>query len=113
MKQNNSKVTIPNESSIYEYSFSEKTKSWTLWSEQFKNFEVDPKLTYSEIMIPTNDSQRNIFLMKFLLSNNYNCLFPGPTGTGKSLNAVTLLTARMGEEFQYISITFSAQTSAN
>jgi len=29
--------------------------------------------------------------MKLLLSNNYHCLLPGPTGTGKSLNAVTLL----------------------
>lgn len=44
-------------------------------------------------MIPTNDSQRNIYLMKLLLTNNYHCLFPGPTGTGKSLNAVKLLTS--------------------
>jgi dynein heavy chain len=59
-------------------------------------------------MIPTNDSQRDIFLMQLLLSNNYHCLCPGPTGTGKSLNAVTLLTSQMGEDFQYISIAFSA-----
>ncbi len=31
--------------------------------------------------------------MKLLLTNNYHCLCPGPTGTGKSLNAVTLLTS--------------------
>jgi len=33
-------------------------------------------------------------------------------GTGKSLNIFTQL-SQMGENFQYISITFSAQTSAN
>ena len=38
---------------------------------------------------------------------------PGPTGTGKSLNLYTLLGNQMGEEFQYIALTFSAQTGAN
>lgn len=64
-------------------------------------------------MIPTNDSTRNIYNMKQLLSNKYHCLFPGPTGTGKSLNAYDLLINRMGEEYQYIAVSFSAQTSAN
>ncbi len=59
-------------------------------------------------MIPTNDSTRNTFLMKLLLTNNYHCLFPGPTGTGKSLNAYELLTNGLTEDYQYIAITFSA-----
>lgn len=37
----------------------------------------------------------------------------GPTGTGKTINANQLLTYGMGETYQYIPITFSAQTSAN
>lgn len=28
------------------------------------NFEIDPKLGYHEIVIPTNDSTRNIYMMK-------------------------------------------------
>lgn len=51
--------------------------------------------------------------MKLLLSNSFHVLTPGPTGTGKSLNIFTLLSQEMGENFQYISIAFSAQTSAN
>ena len=38
---------------------------------------------------------------------------PGATGTGKSINAYNLLTTGMPENYQYISIAFSAQTSAN
>ena len=87
------------EGSIYDYLFNEKTKSFSLWSEMFKNFEVDNRLAYSDIVIPTNDSTRNTHLMKTLLINNYNLLCPGPTGTGKSLNAMTLLISGMGEEF--------------
>lgn len=69
---------------------------------------MDPKLSYSEILIPTTDSTRNMHLMKTLMSNMYHCLFPGPTGTGKSVNAMNLLIGRMGEDYQYISLSFSA-----
>jgi dynein heavy chain len=64
-------------------------------------------------MIPTNDSIRNSHLIKALLQNNYHTLLPGPTGTGKTLNATKLLITGMGEEFQNIPISFSARTSAN
>jgi dynein heavy chain len=40
-------------------------------------------------------------------------MIPGSTGTGKSINSYKLLTYGMGENYQYIPITFSAQTSAN
>ncbi len=40
-------------------------------------------------------------------------LVTGPTGTGKTINLNQLLTFGMGEIFQYIPITFSAQTTAN
>ena len=39
-----------------------------------------------------------------------NC---GPTGTGKSLNINQLLTKELGEEYQYITMVFSAQTGCN
>jgi len=60
---------------------------------------VDSKLAYHEIVIPTNDSTRNIFMMKLLLSNNFHVLCPGPTGTGKSQNAYSLLITGMTEEY--------------
>lgn len=64
-------------------------------------------------MIQTADSTRNIYLMKMLMLNNKHVLCPGPTGTGKTQNIFNLLTTQMGENYLYISITFSAQTSAN
>lgn len=39
-------------------------------------------------------------------------LCPGATGTGKSMNIYKKLNS-MGDNFQYIAITFSAKTSAN
>ena len=57
----------------------------------YASFTVDPKLPYHEIMIPTKDSTRNIYLKKLLLLKRYHVLCPGPTGTGKSNNIYSLL----------------------
>jgi dynein heavy chain len=46
------------------------------------------------------------------LTNKKHVLCPGPTGTGKTVNISKLL-QELPEEYQYIPITFSAQTSAN
>ena len=112
-EKNNINLKIPNEGTIYDYSFNIAKKEYEDWSELIKKIEIDPKMPYNEIMIPTKDSTRNLFLMKILIKNNKHILTPGPTGTGKSLNAMTLLTEYLGDNYQYISIAFSAQTSAN
>jgi dynein heavy chain len=44
---------------------------------------------------------------------NYHVLTIGPTGTGKSLNCSELLSTGLTDTYQYISLSFSAQTSAN
>ena len=83
---------------IYDYEFDIKAKEFISWSEANKNFAID-RLVYNEIMIPTTDSTRNIYLMKLLLTNNYHVCFPGPTGTGKSLNAYTLLSSGLTDAY--------------
>lgn len=57
---------------------------FTPWSDLIKGFSVDPSLAYNEIMIPTSDSSRNLYLSKLLITNNKNMLISGPTGTGKT-----------------------------
>ena len=76
-------------------------------------FEIGLHQEYHEVIVPTTESQRSTFLTKMLLSNGYHVLISGPTGTGKTINSSQLLTYNMGETYQYIPITFSAQTSAN
>jgi dynein heavy chain len=83
------------------------------WEDLFSGYEPDQKLAYHELMIPTADSERSKYLTKLLLTNNYHMLHTGPTGTGKTLNITSLLTGGLPDNYQYISVTFSAQTSAN
>jgi len=61
-------------------------KKFVHWNERNKNFSCEPKLEYHELMIPTSDSTRNIYLLKIFMANSIHVLNPGPTGTGKSQN---------------------------
>ncbi len=76
----------PEEGNIYDYEFKDKESEWFSWTKSIENFEIDQKLAYHEIAIPTKDSYRNKHLIKILLQQNHHILTLGPTGTGKSLN---------------------------
>jgi len=45
------------------------------------------------------ESIRIKYAYKILLTNKYHVLSPGPTGTGKSINASSLLTNEMPNNF--------------
>jgi dynein heavy chain len=103
-----SKIPFPTEATVYDYMFNETDKEFTLWSDQIKNFSIDPSLAYNEIMVQTSDSTRNLYLSKLLIVNNKNMLITGPTGTGKTQNALLLLSKQLGPDYQYVYMAFSA-----
>ena len=79
MKKYNASFEYPKDGLIYDYQL-----NMTPWSDAYLTFEIDPKLQFHEIVIPTTDSVRNMYMMKLLLTNNFHVCCPGPTGTGKS-----------------------------
>lgn len=91
------KVEFPETGLIYGYHFNQEERKYVPWEETNKNTIIDQRLQYHEIMIPTSDSARNIFLLKLLITNEKNVMNVGPTGTGKSLNIQQLLTKTVGE----------------
>jgi dynein heavy chain len=113
LKEKLSHIKFPEEGNIYNYKYSIEEKSYSLWEEANRHNTIDSKLQYHEIMIPTSDSARNIYFLKLLICNEKHVLNCGPTGTGKSLNINQLLTKELGDDYQYISMVFSAQTGCN
>lgn len=73
-------VELPEAGLLYEYEFDIPSMAFIKWSERNKEFAIDSKAQYHEIMIPTTDSTRNIFITKLLLTNSFHVLTPGPTG---------------------------------
>jgi dynein heavy chain len=73
---------------------------------------VADRLQFHEIMIPTIESVRIQHIVTQLIGCGFPILFPGPTGCGKTLNALNVFSNLSGA-FQYVTITFSAKTTAN
>ena len=95
----NLSIEFPEERSVYDYNFNADTKEWQYWKDTIPEYQVDIKLSYNEIVVPTVDSIRMKFLMKLLLVNSKHVLTPVPTGTGKTVNIQELLTYELPEEY--------------
>lgn len=112
--------SFPKSGYIYDYMFLIETKKWVKWMDIIEKYEIDPKLSFSEIIVPTIDSIRNTYLMDLLLSHNKHVLMVGETGTGKTVNISQYLSGNakvQGRSIQSnvipLALTFSANTSAN
>lgn len=108
-----SKFKFPPEGVVYNYQFNREKKEWVNWISTVPTYNVDNRMGYGEIVVPTLDSIRMKYLKRILVMNKKHVLCPGPTGTGKTVNINQLLAAELTEDYQTIPLTFSAQTSAN
>eukprot|EP00762_Andalucia_godoyi_P002130 ANDGO_02526.mRNA.1 Dynein-1-beta heavy chain len=86
---------------------------WKSWIETVPPVQLDPKLKFSDIIVPTMDSIRYSWLLEHLLSKGKHVLCVGPTGTGKTLTIADKLMRGMSDKFIPQFMAFSAQTSAN
>ena len=106
-------TTFPEEGLVYDYNWDLKERTWKNWLDTVPEFSVDTERSFNEILVPTVDSIRMKALSRLLLTNGKHVLLPGPTGTGKSVNTAQLLTYELDEAYLTLTMTFSAQTSAN
>ena len=113
MDSNNVQFPIPKEGSIYDYKFDVKKGNWILWKKSVNAYVYDNKLTYAELIIPTKDSICYTYLLHSLVTNGKHVIMTGPTGTGKSVNISGHLQNKLPERFVPITMSFSAQSSAN
>ena len=113
MAGNGMKNLIPNEGTIYDYTFDQSECKWKDWMTTIELTGVNHRLPFSELVIPTADSVRNTFLLEHMLLRQYHVLMVGPTGTGKTINITKFLEAVDSDKYVPLQLTFSAQTSAN
>lgn len=85
------KVNFPAEGMVYDYMWNKVKKEWVIWTDTVPEYNVDSKLGYTEIVVPTFDSIRMQYVTKLLLKEKKHVLCPGPTGTGKTVNIQIML----------------------
>jgi dynein heavy chain len=110
---NNVKNPPPNDGLIYDFKFDVPTATWIYWNKSVQPYVYDSKLSYAELIIPTNDSICYTYLLDILVRNGMHVLMTGPTGTGKTVNIQGHLQNGLPDKYVPITIAFSAQTGAN
>eukprot|EP01047_Picozoa_sp_COSAG01_P001177 COSAG01_NODE_25_length_37050_cov_211.559119_13_plen_3716_part_00 len=104
---------IPDRGTLYDYVFNEEQLKWQPWKDRIANTAIESNASFTEIIVPTLDTVRYAFLLEVLQLHNFPVLFVGPTGTGKTAYTVKKLVNDMPEVYTTMTVSFSAQTSAN
>jgi dynein heavy chain, axonemal len=107
-------IKLEENQKLFEQVFDRKRNKWLNWIKIVPPFVVPRELEFHELNIPTIDSIRINFIMNLLSTNKHHSLYVGPTGTGKTISILAELKNSFENEFfTFISLGYSAQTTAN
>jgi dynein heavy chain len=77
---------LPDKCHLYDMFYNQEKMIWQNWSQTQTPFVIPKKISYNDLIIPTNDSIRFNYFLNQNIKNHLHILFVGPTGTGKSIN---------------------------
>lgn len=95
---------------IYDYGIDPETHKLQLWVEKIPPFHYDPAKSFFEILVPTGDTTKYMFLLNTLIGAGYNVLITGETGVGKSVVTKDFLT-NAPEHIVSACVNFSGKTT--
>lgn len=100
---------------IFSYKLNIQNLEWNHWLDTGKiDISSYLNLRFEELIIPTQDSERTQYFIKSILQNDGHIILVGPTGTGKTVGAVSLIQKDfVGEKYSNILTNFSGQTLVN
>ena len=123
MADNEAQLPFPEDGSIYDYMLLEGEAAvdtpgtppyWTGWLDTVPVYAVPPKARFEDIIVPTKDSVCYTYLLDLLTKNGVMTMHAGVSGTGKTVNVMRYMQTGIDPMKQLpLSLTFSAQTSAN
>jgi len=104
---------FPKKGLVHDYVFSREGGRWMHWSETLSSaFRIPAESTFQEIIVPTVDSARYKFILEQMMRAKKPTLYIGPTGTGKSVSILDMMSNLSKDTFEQLVINFSAQTTA-
>lgn len=109
-------ISLPDSGLIYDYFYEMKNRGeWRHWNELLRSHGEEKAVkNIRQMIVPTMDTVRTIYLLDFTIKHKRPVLIVGPTGTGKSAYVQNYLMNNLPKsEFVAYFINFSAQTSAN
>lgn len=104
---------FPHSGTIYDYTVNLEKIEWMNWSDKLTSkFNIPAGKRFLEILIPTVDTLRYLFLMEGLVKAQNHVLIVGTTGTGKTALIDFMLQNLDENTYMHFAINFSAQTSS-
>lgn len=81
-------LAIPEEGLVYDYRFDTRRSVWVNWMEASGGgaFVIPRDAQFTQVLVPTIDSERNAWLLDTLIRHHFHVLCTGDTGTGKSVS---------------------------
>lgn len=107
---------MPENGLVHDYKFVKKGKGeWIPWINDLENAPPIPHdIPVNQIIVPTIETIRYLYLFKMLVQHQKPVLLVGPTGTGKSSYVSDFLLKKNDSQiYMPLFVTFSAQTTAN
>lgn len=92
----------------------EKEHHWVKWDSMVHEFQYDPAMKWSEILVPTINTKRFSYLLRRAIMTKYPIYFVGITGTGKTVICQNVI-KEMNDKglITPLQFTFSAKTSSH
>ncbi|KAA0178390.1 hypothetical protein FNF27_00239 [Cafeteria roenbergensis] len=104
---------FPPVGSVYDYFVDPATREFKLWSEVVDaGWTPPPEAPFSRLIVPTQDTERNKYIMVRLLEKHLPFLVVGATGTGKTVLVQQLLDGLARETWGRLTLNFSAATNS-
>lgn len=99
--------------SVFDFNVDPASGRFVTWQEQVKHFQYNPTTPFFNILVPTADTVKYSTLLETLSRTGKNVLLMGETGVGKTTVVKDFFQSSKAEEdFVYIPVMFSAQTSS-
>lgn len=77
----NKNQLFPEKGTVFDYICDKRNNQWVFWIDivDREHQKISPTAKVNEIMIPTDETARQIFFLKMYMTNDYPCMFLGPT----------------------------------
>ena len=104
---------IPTElETLYQYYYDPRMKTWIPWADLVPEYTHDCTKQFTEILVPTIDTQRITWLLQLMLKISRPVVLVGETGTSKTATIANYLRSLDTEKYMLLNINFSSRTSS-
>ena len=76
---------------LFEYFFDADLKQWVPWRDKVAKYVHDPERKFNDILVPTVDTVRTMWLLQLQVRVRRPVLLVGETGTSKSATTTNFL----------------------